>query len=343
MPWAGFEPTIPAFERAKAVLALDRAASVISWTAIFFPLWLYSPIQVLTASMILSVSLQLLDLGQSVGFLGRVISSSQGLHLYTNTVKRTHSTHTLNIHALSGIRTQGRGVRASEDSSCLRPLDHRDRQAAILKTLIRGVWWSGHELNATGCPHMTLFSFLRIMLPTWLRFKLMSGETFVPWLQVMEICMRRDIREVCECCYYYYYYYYGSTALCWALAAFSVSWSYTQSAGLLGRGISQSQGLYLQTEQHKNRINAHNTDIHALSGIRTHDPSVRASEDISCLRPGGHCDRREFYYGIRKLKIATWRPRKAFSGEESNWQIIVIYHLKSAYVWRESTGNTTGL
>jgi hypothetical protein len=23
--------------------------------------------------------------------------------------------------------------------------------------------------------------------------------------------------------YYYYYYYYGSTALCWALAAFAVS------------------------------------------------------------------------------------------------------------------------
>jgi hypothetical protein len=27
------------------------------------------------------------------------------------------------------------------------------------------------------------------------------------------------------------------------------------------------------------------TDIHALSGIRTHDPSDRASEDSSCLRP----------------------------------------------------------
>jgi hypothetical protein len=38
------------------------------------------------------------------------------------------------------------------------------------------------------------------------------------------------------------------------------------------------------------RINAH-TDIHALSGILTHDPSVRASEDSSCLRPRGHCDR----------------------------------------------------
>jgi hypothetical protein len=28
-----------------------------------------------------------------------------------------------------------------------------------------------------------------------------------------------------------------------------------------------------------------------LNGIRTHDPSVRASEDSSCLRPRGHCDR----------------------------------------------------
>jgi hypothetical protein len=55
--------------------------------------------------------------------------------------------------------------------------------------------------------------------------------------------------------YYYYYYYYCSTALCWALAAFSVSWSYTQAVGLLRRGISPSQGLYLHTEQHKHRIN----------------------------------------------------------------------------------------
>jgi hypothetical protein len=31
-------------------------------------------------------------------------------------------------------------------------------------------------------------------------------------------------------------------------------------------------------------------NIHALSGIRTHDPSVRASEDSSCLRPRDHCD-----------------------------------------------------
>jgi hypothetical protein len=32
---------------------------------------------------------------------------------------------------------------------------------------------------------------------------------------------------------------------------------YTQSVGLLGRGISLSQGRHLQTEQHKRRINTH--------------------------------------------------------------------------------------
>jgi hypothetical protein len=33
---------------------------------------------------------QFLDQGQSVGLLGRVIGSSQGLYLYTNIEKRTH-------------------------------------------------------------------------------------------------------------------------------------------------------------------------------------------------------------------------------------------------------------
>jgi hypothetical protein len=47
------------------------------------------------------------------------------------------------------------------------------------------------------------------------------------------------------------------------------------------------------TEQHKHKIhvNARNTEIRALSGIRNHDPSVQASEDSSCLKPRDHCDR----------------------------------------------------
>jgi hypothetical protein len=74
----------------------------------------------------------------------------------------------------------------------------------------------------------------------------------------------------------------------WPLLQFH--YFFTQTVGLLGRVISPSQGLYLHTGQHKHRINVY-TNIHALIGIRTHDPSVRASEDSSCLRPRGHCDR----------------------------------------------------
>jgi hypothetical protein len=46
--------------------------------------------------------------------------------------------------------------------------------------------------------------------------------------------------------------------------------------GLLGRGISLSRGRYLHTEEHKQNKR---TNIHAVSGIRTHDPSVGASKD----------------------------------------------------------------
>jgi hypothetical protein len=71
---------------------------------------------------------------------------------------------------------------------------------------------------------------------------------------------------------------------------------FSQTAGLLGRVISSSQGRYLNTKQHKHRINAQ-TDIYGLSGIRKHDTSVRASEDSSCLRLRGYCDRLIIYYG----------------------------------------------
>jgi hypothetical protein len=54
--------------------------------------------------------------------------------------------------------------------------------------------------------------------------------------------------------------------------------------------VGPLQGRYLHTGQHKHKINAH-VDIHALSGIRSHDPSVRASEDSSWRRSRGHCRR----------------------------------------------------
>jgi hypothetical protein len=64
----------------------------------------------------------------------------------------------------------------------------------------------------------------------------------------------------------------------------------TQTVGLLELVTSPSQGRYLHTGQHKHRTNAH-TNIYALSGTRTHDPSARASEDSPWLRLHGHCDR----------------------------------------------------
>jgi hypothetical protein len=64
---------------------------------------------------------------------------------------------------------------------------------------------------------------------------------------------------------------------------------YTHSAGPFGRGISSLQGRYLHTKQHKHRIT--HIYIHTSSRIRTHDPSVRAGEEGSCLRPRGHCHR----------------------------------------------------
>jgi hypothetical protein len=66
----------------------------------------------------------------------------------------------------------------------------------------------------------------------------------------------------------------------WPLSSFVI---HTQSVGLVVRGNSPSQGRYLYTGRQKHRINR--TEIHAMSGIWIHDLSVRASEDISCLRP----------------------------------------------------------
>jgi hypothetical protein len=67
----------------------------------------------------------------------------------------------------------------------------------------------------------------------------------------------------------------------------------TYSVLFLGRGISPSQGRCLTQTQNK-----YKTDIYALSGIRTHDQSVRAGEDISCSRPRGHWDRRMYNHAL---------------------------------------------
>jgi hypothetical protein len=79
-----------------------------------FPFWLSLEHG---AFMELPVSLQSPYLGQSVGLLGWVISSSQDL--YTGQHKHRINLHIhINIHASSRIRTYDTGIQASQDRSC---------------------------------------------------------------------------------------------------------------------------------------------------------------------------------------------------------------------------------
>jgi hypothetical protein len=48
------------------------------------------------------------------------------------------------------------------------------------------------------------------------------------------------------------------------------------------------------TQTHNKHI--HTPNIYTLCGTRTHDPSCRASEDSSCLRPLGYCDRHIYIF-----------------------------------------------
>jgi hypothetical protein len=83
-----------------------------------------------------------------------------------------------------------------------------------------------------------------------------------------------------------------------ALQAISGSWPFIQFRKHFytdGRAPWTSDQLVARplpthrtTQTQNKRIQTPN--IHALSGIRTHDPSVQASEDSSCVRSRGHCD-----------------------------------------------------
>jgi hypothetical protein len=65
------------------------------------------------------------------------------------------------------------------------------------------------------------------------------------------------LHNICVCRYTRdYFCLYGSTVLV-DLGRFFNFLIDTQFVGLLGRGISPSQGSYLHTEQNKHRINAH--------------------------------------------------------------------------------------
>jgi hypothetical protein len=79
---------LPNVVRREADVFATRTVSLIH---IFFPIGATAPIWALAYlhKILRFTSVFFSNLRQSVGLLGRVISSSQGLYLYTNTEKRT--------------------------------------------------------------------------------------------------------------------------------------------------------------------------------------------------------------------------------------------------------------
>jgi hypothetical protein len=76
------------------------------------------------------------------------------------------------------------------------------------------------------------------------------------------------------------------------LASFSVPWSFLtdgRTPWTSDQSVVRPLPKHRTTQTQNKRI--HKPNIHALYGIGTHDPSVRASEDSSCLRSRGQCDR----------------------------------------------------
>jgi hypothetical protein len=84
-------------------------------------------------------------------------------------------------------------------------------------------------------------------------------------------------------------------ALCWALASSSVFliFFYTddRTPWTSDQPVARPLPTHRTTQTQNKRTHTHTPNIHALSGIRTHDPSFRASEDSSCLRTRAHRDR----------------------------------------------------
>jgi hypothetical protein len=123
-----------------------------------------------------------------------------------------------------------------------------------------------------------------------------------------------------------------------------------QSVGLLGRRISPTQGLYPhRTTQHRKT----RTHIHAPNGIRTRDPSVRAVEDSTCLRPRGRWNRQSKdsidpkwtkIIITSKLLMQTppksgadvarlWAGRQGFNSQQGQWWDFFLSPQRPERLW----------
>jgi hypothetical protein len=84
--------------------------------------------------------------------------------------------------------------------------------------------------------------------------------------------------------------------------------------------VAMSLPTHRTTQTQNKRI--HTPNIYALSGIRTHDPSVRTSEDSSCLRRRGYCDRQQ-KHTQRQKQMRKELSKKLFKLKHSVLKICI--------------------
>jgi hypothetical protein len=70
---------------------------------------------------------------------------------------------------------------------------------------------------------------------------------------------------------------------------------------MVGGSPRRKSGTYTGRHEHRK-----NVDIHASSGIRNHDPSVRTSENMLYLRSRGRCDRVGYWVMSRKYEALRY-------------------------------------
>jgi hypothetical protein len=117
----------------------------------------------------------------------------------------------------------------------------------------------------------------------------------------------------------------------WSIGMISQFLDHSQTVGLLGRVISSSHGLCLNTET---RTPTHTSNIQVLSGSGTHDPVLRASEDSACLRLLGYRDRHQVHYRPKTVFGAFLRHKISLRLllHERFWHVLAISHVA---VWKQ--------
>jgi hypothetical protein len=131
----------------------------------------------------------------------------------------------------------------------------RDKLSVSCTTQRRIIWWPC-IMNWKGRRRKRSWPYLRHYLGVCLEgFRKnrnasvrLIGALLKIWTETQWTCSDVETEPTSRDKLNFIYLSMALQPFCWTLAAFSVSSPYTQSAGLLGRIISTSQGRYLRTE-----------------------------------------------------------------------------------------------